>query len=231
MVRFRWHRRITISISGCLEGLMDAGPVELRGIPFALDWDQLPEHGEPVISPTAGEIGVLIEAGALTDLFVSPDDAKPTVNAPRLIGAPDREFQLSALVEVEFGSTFDAGVLVVWAHDRCWAKLCLEYSPAGQPMVVSVVTRGRSDDANSTDVVGSGTWLRISTSGPASYAFHAATDGVHWNLIRHFHLGAEPDDMVRVGFLAQSPTGAGCRATFSQLRYLPEGLDDIRSGD
>ena len=210
---------------------MDAGQVELRGIPFPLDWAVLPEHGEPVISPTAGEIGVLIEAGALTDLFVSPDDAEPTLNAPRLVGSPDREFQLSALVDVEFGSTFDAGVLVVWAHDRCWAKLCLEYSPAGQPMVVSVVTRGWSDDANSTDVAGSSTWLRVSTSGPASYAFHAAVDGVHWNLIRHFNLGAEPGDVVRVGFLAQSPTGTGCRATFSQLRYLPEGLDDIRSGD
>jgi|SRR5450755_4252782 len=210
---------------------MDAGQVELRAIPFPLEWAELPEHGEPVISPTAGEIGVLIEARALTDLFVPPDGAEPTLNAPRLIGSPDREFQLSAIVDVEFGSTFDAGVLVIWAHERCWAKLCLEYSPARQPMVVSVVTRGWSDDANSTDVAGSSTWLRVSTSGPGSYAFHAATDGVHWNLIRHFKLGAEPGDVVRVGFLAQSPTGNGCRATFSQLRYLPEGLDDIRSGD
>jgi regulation of enolase protein 1 (concanavalin A-like superfamily) len=215
---------------------MDAGPVLLRGVPFALEWDLLPEHWEPVVSPTAGDAGLLIEAAANTDLFVSPADADATLNAPRLLGVPDREFQLSALVEVEFGSTFDAGALVVWVHDRCWAKVCLEYSPAGQPMVVSVVTRDLSDDANSTDVAGSSTWLRISTSSPragsrGSYAFHAATDGVHWNLIRHFHLGAETADVVRVGFVAQSPTGPGCRATFSQLRYLPEGLDDIRGGD
>ena len=213
---------------------MDAGPVRLRNIPFDLQWEVPPEHWEPAVSPGLGESGLLIEAGPLTDLFVSPDDLEPTLNAPRLLGVPDHRFQLSALVEVEFASTFDAGVLVLWAHDRSWAKLCLEYSPAGQPMVVSVVTRDRSDDANSMDVEGSSTWLRISrtsNAGAGSYAFHAATDGVHWNLIRHFHLGTGADDLVRIGFLAQSPTGDGCRVSFSQLRYLPEALDDLRGGD
>jgi uncharacterized protein len=213
---------------------MYAGPVRLRNIPFDLQWEVPPEHWEPAVSPGLGESGLLIEAGPLTDLFVSPDDLDPTLNAPRLLGVPDHRFQLSALVEVEFASTFDAGVLLLWAHDRSWAKLCLEYSPAGQPMVVSVVTRDRSDDANSMDVEGSSTWLRISrtsNAGAGSYAFHAATDGVHWNLIRHFHLGTGADDLVRIGFLAQSPTGDGCRVSFSQLRYLPEALDDLRGGD
>lgn len=209
---------------------MNAGPVLLPGIPFELFWDLMPEHWEPVVGTASRESGVLIEAGPHSDLFVSPDDLEPSLNAPRLIGVPDSRFQLSALVEVEFGSTFDAGVLLVWANDRSWAKLCLEYSPAGQPMVVSVVTRERSDDANSRDVEGSATWLRISRSTAGSYAFHAATDGVHWSLIRHFSLDDGPGG-VRIGFLAQSPTGEGCRASFSQLRYLPEALDDLRGGD
>jgi uncharacterized protein len=210
---------------------MDLEPVWLPNIPFALQWAVPPEHWEPVVSPGLGESGLLVEAGPLTDLFVSPDDLEPTLNAPRLLGVPDAGFQLSALVEVEFASTFDAGVLVVWAHERSWAKLCLEYSPAGQPMVVSVVTRDRSDDANSMDVEGSSTWLRISNSSAGSCAFHAATDGVHWNMIRHFHLGTGPEDVVRIGFLAQSPMGDGCRASFSQVRYLPEALEDLRGGD
>lgn len=213
---------------------MDGAPVRLPNVPFDLKWDVAPEHWEPVVAPGLGEAGLLIEAGPHSDLFVSPDDLEPTLNAPRLIGVPDRHFQLSALVEVEFASTFDAGVLVLWANERSWAKLCLEYSPAGQAMVVSVVTRDRSDDANSMDVEGSRTWLRISTAGagsPGSFAFHAATDGVHWNMIRHFHLGTGPGDVVRIGFLAQSPTGEGCRVTFSQLRYQPEALDDLRGGD
>ena len=210
---------------------MNTGPVVVPGVPFELFWDLAPEHWEPVVGTASRESGVLIEAGPQTDLFVSPDDLEPSLNAPRLIGVPDSRFQLSALVEVEFGATFDAGVLVVWVSERSWAKLCLEYSPAGKPMVVSVVTRGRSDDANSRDVEGSGTWLRVSRSTAGSFAFHAATDGVHWSLIRHFHLDTGPGDVVRIGFLGQSPTGEGCRASFTQLRYLPEALDDLRGGD
>jgi regulation of enolase protein 1 (concanavalin A-like superfamily) len=216
-------------VHDAIESAMTAPPVLLPSVPFELHWGPAPDHWEPVVSDTGGEVGLLVEAGPLTDLFVSPDGDAPTLNAPRLIGVPDAAFQLSALVDVEAGSTFDAGVLALWANDRSWAKLCLELSPAGQLMVVSVVTRGVSDDANSTEVAGSSTWLRVSHSEQGSYAFHAATDGVHWNLIRHFDLAA-PDE-VRVGFLAQSPTGEGCRVRFSQLRYLSEGIDDIRSGD
>jgi uncharacterized protein len=209
---------------------MNGPRVLLPSVPFELDWAPSPDHWEPLVSESGGEIGLLVEAGPLTDLFVSPDATEPSLNAPRLTGVPDAAFQLSALVDVEFSSTFDAGVLVLWASEQSWAKLCLEFSPAAQPMVVSVVTRGLSDDANSTEVAGTSTWLRISRSEQGSYAFHAATDGVHWNLIRHFHLGAGADE-VRLGFLAQSPTGDGCRVRFSQLRYLSEGVDDIRGGD
>jgi uncharacterized protein len=210
---------------------LDPGDVVLPNLPFALHWDPAPEHWEPAVSAAAGEVGLLIEAGPQTDLFVSPEGNEPSFSAPRLLGVPDEQFQLSALVEVEFGSTFDAGVLLLWAEETTWAKLCFEYSPAAQPMVVSVVTRRLSDDANSVDVVGSSVWLRISGSGAGRYAFHYANDGVHWSLVRHFHLDPSSGRHVQLGFLAQSPTGEGCRVSFSQLRYLPEALDDLRSGD
>jgi regulation of enolase protein 1 (concanavalin A-like superfamily) len=203
----------------------------LPPVPFELRWDRPPEHWEPVVSAAAGEAGLLIEAGPLTDLFVPPDGTEPSLAAPRLIGVPDEHFQLSALVDVEFASAFDAGVLALWAHETAWAKLCFEYSPAGQPMVVSVVTRGRSDDANSVEIDGTSVWLRISSLGRGEYAFHYAPDGVHWSFIRHFHLDPGPDHVMQAGFIAQSPTGEGCRVSFSQLRYLPEALDDLRSGD
>ena len=57
-----------------------------------------------------------------------------------------------------------------------WAKLCFEYSPQREPMVVSVVTRGLSDDCNSFVVDGATVWLRIARVGSA-FAFHASTDG------------------------------------------------------
>lgn len=167
-------------------------------------------------------------AGARTDLFVDPQGGEPMLNAPRLLGRPEAgDFQLSARVTVDFAATFDAGVLALHANDGAWAKLCFERSPQGQPMVVSVVTRGVSDDANAFPVDGNEVWLRVSRLGRA-HAFHASTDGSSWRFVRHFAL--EPADGLSVGFLAQSPTGAGCSVRFDRIVYRAARLADLRSG-
>ena len=118
-------------------------------------------------------------------------------------------------------------MLVVHESDGVWAKLCFEYSPQREPMVVSVVTRGVSDDCNSFVVDGASVWLRVARVGSA-FAFHASTDGSNWSFIRHFALeGGEPS----VGFAAQSPTGEGCAVTFEQIAYEAARLGDLRSGE
>jgi regulation of enolase protein 1 (concanavalin A-like superfamily) len=77
-------------------------------------------------------------------------------------------------------STFDAGVLFVHADDTTWAKLCLELSPQGQPMIVSVVTRDVSDDCNSHPLEGAESWLRVARLSSA-FAFHVSRDGERWS--------------------------------------------------
>ena len=99
------------------------------------------------------------------------------LNAATLLGdVPPGDFQLSARVTVGFASTFDAGVLLLWLDERRWAKLCFEFSPAGEPMIVSVVCRGLSDDANAFVVPGRSVWLRVSRVDRV-YAYHASLDG------------------------------------------------------
>jgi regulation of enolase protein 1 (concanavalin A-like superfamily) len=171
--------------------------------------------------------GVEITAGTATDWFVDPGGSAPVMNAPALVGSPDGDFLLSARVAVEFLSTFDAGALVLFDDQRSWAKLCFEYSPQREPMVVSVVTHGVSDDCNSFVVEADDVWLRVARVGLA-FAFHASTDGANWGLIRHFALPVE--DTLLVGFEAQSPLGTGCRASFTQVRYDAQTLSDLRSG-
>jgi uncharacterized protein len=149
--------------------------ISIPGLPGALTWSSAPTG----ITHT-GSGGVVIEAGPRTDVFIDPQTAEPTLTAPRALApAPDGDFQLSARVEVAFGSTFDAGVLVVWYDDEHTAKLCFELSPIGEPTVVSVVTRGVSDDANGWPVTGGSVWLRISRI-DAMWAMHASSDGVTW---------------------------------------------------
>lgn len=166
-------------------------------------------------------------AGPRTDLFVDPQGGSPALNAPRLLARAAGDFQLSARVTVDFAATFDAGVLALYADDGAWAKLCFERSPQGEPTVVSVVTRGVSDDANAFTVEGREVWLRVSRLG-AAHAFHASTDGSRWRFVRHFAL--EPADGLAVGFLAQSPEGSGCAVTFDEIAYRPTRLTDLRSG-
>ena len=168
-----------------------------------------------------------LDADARTDWFVDPAGGAAKMDASAVLQPVDGDFTFSARVEVAFRATFDAGVLVVRHDERTWAKLCFEYSPDAEPMVVSVVTRGVSDDANSTVIEGNAVWLRIARIGPA-FAFHYSTNGEHWSLVRHFALGT--DAPLEAGFLAQSPTGEGCSATFTAIAFHATTLADIRSG-
>jgi uncharacterized protein len=177
-----------------------------------------------------------VSASALphSDIFIDPGNtagfnAKSMLNAVTLLGPPpDGDFQFSARATVGFASTYDAGVLLLWAGERRWAKLCFEFSPAGEPMIVSVVCREVADDANAFVVPGRSVWLRVSRIGRA-YAYHASLDGAVWPLIRFFNLH---DDVAqdRIGFEAQSPTGDGCAVTFDEIRFVPARLAELRDG-
>ena len=201
---------------------MTTDSLVLPSIPMPLSW------GLPPVAWNFSDDGALaITVGPRTDMFVNPAGTEVVLNAPRLVFEPAGDFMLRARVTVAFAATYDAGVLLLYAGERSWAKLCFEYSPQRQPMIVSVVTQGFSDDANAFVVASNQTFLRIARVGRA-FAFHASDDGVYWQMIRNFTL--EPSAQLAAGFVAQSPTGAGCTATFDKFVYTPERLVDIRSG-
>ena len=49
-----------------------------------------------------------------------------------------------------------------------------------------------------------------------------------WYMLRYFRMGA-PTDAVRLGLLVQSPTGTGCRATFTDI-VVGDAPEDMRAG-
>jgi regulation of enolase protein 1 (concanavalin A-like superfamily) len=197
--------------------------VRIPQLPLPVRWVGRPgvwESGERVLS---------ISAGPRCDLFVDPGGSISTGLEwpPMLVCEPTGDFALSAKVGVDFASTYDAGALVLFRDALCWAKLCFERSPNGDPMVVSVVNRRVSDDCNHFAVAGGHVWLRIARGG-GCFAFHASTDGALWRLVRYFAL----DDPagISVGFEAQSPTGEGCRIRFDEIRYEAGRQVDLRCG-
>jgi regulation of enolase protein 1 (concanavalin A-like superfamily) len=195
--------------------------VVLDGLPEALRWQV-----EPVSWERAGRDGLAITAGPGTDLFVDPAGGQVQLGAPRALLPVTGDYRFSARLSCAAAATFDAAALLAWVADDQWVKLALERSPAGELTVVSVVTRGLSDDVNSWPVPSGACWLRISRAGAAT-ALHARADDEPWALVRHFALG---EGASRVGVLAQSPTGAGVVSRFDQVRLVPGGVADIRGG-
>jgi regulation of enolase protein 1 (concanavalin A-like superfamily) len=171
---------------------------------------------------------ITLSAGPETDWFHDPDGTGRLTSAPVLRFTATEDCQVSAQVTVEFGSTFDAGVMFVHQRDDDYAKLCFERSPQGDNTMVSVVTRGVSDDANGPIVTGNTVWVRVSKYRDV-IAFHWSSNAHTWHLLRYFQLRA-PDLTTSIGFSTQSPTGPGCTATFSEIRYTPGTPNDIRGG-
>ncbi len=197
-------------------------PIILSAIPADLHW-----QNDPLDFHVDNKQSLTITADKHTDWFTSPGGDIISANTPRLVFPVMGDCLLSAKVEVGFKSTFDAGVLAVIVDESRCAKLCFEYSPQANPTVVTVVTRGLSDDCNSTIIDGNQVYLRVARIGD-TFAFHASTDGKTWNMIRYFSLG--PIDEVYLGFSSQSPTGESCTAIFSDIHFAAQTLENLRDG-
>lgn len=196
--------------------------INLPSLTYALHWLNQPPSWE-----LSHDNQVTITAPAKSDWFIDPQGTVNIKNAPALLFPVAGPCLLSAQVRVDPVATYDAGVLMVYESPSAWAKLCLELSPQRHLTIVSVVTKGVSDDCNAF-ITNNSVYLRISKLENA-YAFHVSEDSRRWNLIRYFTL--EGVQNPQMGFLAQSPTGNGCTASFDQIRFEERLLTDIRSGE
>ncbi len=224
--------RIIVVISLALCAAISAASGQKReatvpGLPGPFAWQNTPLRWESLAS-TAGQsaespgTSLIITAGKNTDWFVSPFGDGKTDASPRLLFTPAQDFVLSAKVRVDFRSTWDAGVLVVYAGERLWAKLCLEKTAEGHASIVSVVTHDLSDDSTHFPVASGAVYLQVAKAGQAIF-FYASEDGEKWTVVRAFTLGSV--DGVRAGFSAQSPNGEQCTATFTQIRYAAQKIN------
>lgn len=204
---------------------MNGGTTSIR-ISTLPDLTWAPQSGTAVFNESLGELTLVAEPGV--------DWSNDSLSGSRQTDASlfgfeaPAEFSLSARVRVDGQrTTFDAGVLALWSDSDHWAKLCFEFSPAGAPMVVSVVTNDYSDDCNSSLVTSDAVYLRVTRTGPA-WAFHASSDGIRWDFVRLFRLNsAEP---TRVGFLSQAPMGTACVAQFDEITFSHDVSPDLRDG-
>jgi len=195
-------------------------------IPGVPDLAWFPQEGAATYDP---ETGVLESTAASMTDWANDSLGIERQHRACALGFPaSGDFSLSARVRVAgSGTTYDAGALAVWVDADHWAKLCFEFSPAGERMVVSVVTNDWSDDCNSTVLVGDEVYYRLSRTGSA-FAFHYSLDGEAWSFVRLFRLAV--DAGARVGFLSQAPMGEVCVARFDRIHYVEHAPRDLRDG-
>jgi regulation of enolase protein 1 (concanavalin A-like superfamily) len=172
---------------------------------------------------------VVLTARAGDDLFADPNTETLVMSASTFAFETTGDFQFSARVSVDFTEKYDSGVLVGYFNDAQWFKICAEIDPLGQKRIVTVVTNGRSDDANGAHLARDDIYLRITRSGP-TFALHASDDGMRWDLARLFALNATGETALQLGIAAQSPAGNGTRVTFSEFEWKTVDLGDSRDG-
>lgn len=173
---------------------------------------------------------LVLRASQETDWFFHPSgDSRKNNVISTYVDIENEVFTFSAKVSVKFSSAYDAGALFVKVDEENWAKLAFELSGASEPTVVSVITRGTSDDADGPSIKGDSVWLRVHCDGK-TLAYHFSQDGLHWRFLRWFTIPGIEKRPLRIGFGAQAPTGEGCIARFTDLGWNLEPIVNLRNG-
>jgi regulation of enolase protein 1 (concanavalin A-like superfamily) len=213
---------ITIFLNPCYSQSIQKCP-EIASLPKKIVW-----INHPLDWNISGNT-FTINAGKGSRLFIDPYKGVGANTAPMALFVPDSTFLFSCKVSSNLKNIFDAGVLVIYGSEEQWAKFCFEYSPQQKPMIVTVVNKRFSDDCNHVVVDGDYIYFRVAGMGNGAFAFHYSFDNKYWNLARYFNLNQK--DVLKVGFLSQSPKGDSCRSVFSEIDYKIKKLENYRNGD
>lgn len=157
--------------------------------------------------------GLAINAPALSDYFNDAESSSISNSAPYLYTYIKGDFEVTTRVDIKMREMFDSGCLMIMSDLNNWAKFCYE-NWLNEPSIVSVVTRNMSDDCPSLRIGETKPYLKILRSGNC-FGFHYSLNSKDWTLIRYFSMNV-PEE-IKVGVVAQSPTGNGCKVVFEFL--------------
>ena len=164
-------------------------------------------------------------SGSVNEEGITPESLS---NAPYYYTEVDGDFVLRVKVSHDFKDIYDSASVMVMVDLQNWAKACFEKTDFGTHAAVSVVTkRGESDDANGCNLEGSTAWLKVCRVNN-TFSFHYSTDGEHFYMMRFFSLPVEQS--VKVGLLAQAPTGNGGVRVYEDLTLENKTVKKIRYG-
>jgi regulation of enolase protein 1 (concanavalin A-like superfamily) len=200
---------------GDISGSMSLGQVS------GMQWSTSPEQYQ------ISDSSLLVTVAGGTDYFNNPEDGSVTGSAPFLYQEVRGDFVARALVEPDFSSQWNAAALMVHLDSLNWIKFAFENSDATGPGIVSVVTRGTSDDANGVVLKDTRSiWLALVRK-EDNYAMHWSRDGKEYRMAR---LARMPHaEKVKVGVEAQSPVGATATHRIHYFEVEERTVDNLRN--
>ncbi|MFC0179285.1 DUF1349 domain-containing protein [Thorsellia kenyensis] len=171
----------------------------------------------------------VLKSNPKTDFFVSPDDKYKANNAPLALFEVSNEkpFCFSASISPNFGSTYDAGALFIYEADDAWLKLAFEIDELNKTRIVSVNTRGYSDDCNHEKIDDKSVFLKIASDTNLVGCYYSL-NGTDWKLARIFK--NKFSEKILMGLTSQSPIGEGCDTAIDSIKFSYETLTNYRLG-
>jgi uncharacterized protein len=182
-------------------------------------------EGNQLIINAPGESDFFCNNGAVSQEGITPESL---TNAPFFYTEVSGDFVMSVKVSHEFKDTYDSATIMVMKDIQVWAKACFEKTDFNTHAVVSVVTNHTSDDANGSNIDGNTVWLKVARVGN-SFSFHYSLDGKKFFMMRFFNLPVEKT--VKVGLVAQAPTGKGGKRFFENFSLEQKTVKNIRYGE
>jgi regulation of enolase protein 1 (concanavalin A-like superfamily) len=218
-------KQFALALLGFIILHTQAQEASIKAIPYAMHFENTALDYKMI-----SDNHIRFSSPANSDLFIAPDGLFEINKSPRLIFKPDSDFILTAKIQLEFKSKWDAGVLLVYNDAKHFAKFCFESDFKGQPRVVSVVCNLVADDCNSMAIDKNEVFYRITGSSKGNtFGFYYSTDGKSWFPVRTFKL--DKTDNLHIGFSAQSPVGKSCLVDFSNIDLQQRKLVDSWQGN
>ena len=162
--------------------------------------------------------------GAISETGITPESL---CNAPFYYTEVTGDFVMSVQVSHEFIDTYDSASIMIMQNPQVWAKACFEKTDFDTHAAVSVVTNHTSDDANGCNIEGNTAWLQV-TRVDNAFSFHYSEDGEKFYMMRFFTLPV--DKTIKVGFVAQAPTGNGGDRIYKNFSLQNKTVENIRYG-
>ncbi len=226
-VYFRISMTVLTVLFGCQQSMTDSTPVlegpNLLEEPQSFQWTNPPAEFEF----QDGSLEITSVSG--TDFFNNPATLEVTGTAPILYRETEGDFIATALVQPDFGDMWNASSMMVFIDNLHWIKFAFENSDATGPSIVSVVTKGTSDDANGPILKDEREILLRIIKKDHLYALHWSKDGHNFKMAR---LSSMPESrQVRVGLEAQCPVGREAMHKFNYFSIEKKTVGNLRSGE